>query len=126
MTSPQANNEHIATNLTKYLLSDMRDRLANWGAWWRKENVYELRLLTGITSQSSIYRLMRSRGTKAGYRNSNLATDAGDAQVLHERLKAVLDEKQYQAIFSYYVHGYAAHGTDSKTRAKAINKLLEA
>ncbi len=118
--TPQA----LRDNLTVYLLAEMRDKLTNWGAWWRKENIYEIRLSTGIQSQNVLYKLMRIRGIRAGYRGHSPMTNAEDAQALHTRLQSELTEREYQAIFAYYVHGNGGTGADISARGRAIKRLL--
>lgn len=116
--------QELEANLAVYLLADMRDRLTNWGAWWRKENIYEIRLSTGIQNQSVLYKLMRIRGIRAGYRGHSARTNTEDAQALHDRLQSELTEREYQAIFDYYVHGNGGTGADISARGRAVKRLV--
>lgn len=117
-------NEALATVLTSDLLSQVRDSLVNWGAWYRKENVYELRLLTGVTNQSVLYRLMRSRGTRAGYRSHGPMVNDADGQAMHHRLQSdIITRREYTALFSFYVHGNGGAPADVAARGRAVKKL---
>lgn len=120
--------ETVAKALEKHITRTMKNRLVNWGRWWRAGNELEIRRDTGQITQSPSGRLMQFGRvqTKSGYADQHREPiDEDDALALHHTITSgILTKGQASELRRFYCDsGEGGTNSQTVTRHNAVKRL---
>lgn len=115
----------LAKALEKHIIAQVKNRLVNWGAWWRRDNELEIRRSTGQRSKSPIAVLMeRGRAQRSGYASDHLLPiDSDDALAFHRSIILLSGEEIGELVRFYADRRGSGDNRQAGIRYRAIRKL---